>query len=294
MSAATDRRKPMRLVLLGDPRKGGIKNALDDLLPWLEERATVVAVDLDGQLDLCKVSADAVIVLGGDGAVLHTAGRMGTNQIPLVGINYGRLGFLAETAPHEAKQALECILSGDHQKSRRLMLECELRTKNGEQRSSLVVNEVVAARETFSPMTSIRLEIAGERVASYWGDGLIVSTPGGSTAYSLSAGGPILYPEMAAFLITPVSVHALTIRPIVTMPNVELRFQVQEGDAVAVIIDGQANWEFAIGDELLVRRAKETFTLLQPKGYNYYHSLYTKLHWGKTTRESSENNSRIL
>ena len=88
----------MRLVLLGDPRKGGIKNALDDLLPWLEERATVVAVDLDGQLDLSKVSADAVIVLGGDGAVLHTAGRMGTNQIPLVGINSGRLGFLLPLA----------------------------------------------------------------------------------------------------------------------------------------------------------------------------------------------------
>jgi len=280
----------MKLILLGDSRKEGVAEAVDKLLPWLKDKATVTAVDLDGQLDLATVSADAVIVLGGDGTVLHTACRMGNNQMPIVGVNYGRLGFLAEIAPHEVNEALNLILAGECQTSRRLMLNCTLRKQDGEQHTSLVVNDVVAARKTFSPMTSIRLEIAGAGVASYWGDGLIVATPGGSTAYSLSAGGPILYPEMEAFLITPVSVHALTIRPIITPSDVELRFALEEAGTVAVTIDGQTNWDFAPGDELSIRRAKESFTLLELKGYNYYHSLYTKLHWGKTARESGENN----
>ncbi len=280
----------MKLILLGDSRKKGVTAAAEDLIPWLEQRATLLAVDLDGKLDLSALEADAVIVLGGDGAVLHTVCRMGTNQMPLLGVNYGRLGFLAEIAPEQARAALDRILAGKSQTSRRLMLECELQRQDKQPLTSLVVNEVVVARKTLSPMTSIRLEIAGEKVASYWGDGLIVATPGGSTAYSLSAGGPILYPEMEAFLVTPLSVHALTIRPIVTPSSVELQFTLEEESAIAAIIDGQTDWRFDVGDKLLIRRAREVFTLLEPKGYNYYHSLYTKLHWGKTAREISEDN----
>jgi len=275
----------MDVILLGDSRKGRVKQTLDDLLPWLEERATVVGVDLDGGLDLAAVTADLVIVLGGDGSMLSAASRMARNQIPLVGINLGRLGFLAEVSPAEMKDVLERILAGEYRISRRLMLECELLARSGTPEYSLAVNDLVVSRHTSSRMTSIRLEVVGERVATYWGDGLIVATPGGSTAYSLSAGGPIVYPEMEAFIVTPVCAHALTLRPLVMPSSMELRLEVEHADRLTAAVDGQVNWELRTGDVVAVRRAKQTLSLLEPKDFNYYHTLGTKLHWGKTARE---------
>ncbi len=275
----------MNVVLLGDSRKAGVKQTLDELLPWLEQRATVVGVDLDDELDLATVTADMVVVLGGDGSMLSAARRMAGNQMPLVGINLGRLGFLAEVTPSEMKDVLERILAGEYRISRRVMLECKLLTRSETPGYSLGINDLVVSRHTSARMSSIRLEVGGERVATYWGDGLIVATPGGSTAYSLSAGGPIVYPEMEAFIVTPVCAHALTLRPFVTPSSMELRLEVEHADKLTAAVDGRVNWELRTGDILAVRRAKETLSLLEPEDFNYYHTLGTKLHWGKTARE---------
>ncbi|HMP61025.1 MAG TPA: NAD(+)/NADH kinase, partial [Gemmatales bacterium] len=202
----------MRLFLLGNGSRPGVVAAADTLLPLLERRGEVVVTDLFQQADLTPHAADLALVLGGDGAILRAARQMGYRQVPVLGINLGRLGFLAEVTLDEVEAVLDAHAQGMCPLTNHIMLECERMGPQAESRPCLGLNEVVIYSDPPLELVEIELRIDGEPVATFSGDGLIISTPIGSTAHSLSAGGPILRQELEAFVITPICAHTLTYR----------------------------------------------------------------------------------
>src|SRR5438445_1813046 len=204
----------MRVFVLGNAGRPGVKEEAERLLPLLSAHCKIAAFDLDQQKDLSNLSADLALVLGGDGAILRAARQMGYKQAPVLGINLGKLGFLADLTPEELRTCFPRVVNGEYRVTQHLMFEC-LAESPSEKRIYLGLNEVFI--HTGPSFHSIELDLAvdGERVTRFVGDGLIVSTPVGSTAHSLSAGGPILGQELPAFVITPVCPHTLTNRPVV-------------------------------------------------------------------------------
>lgn len=236
-----------------------------------------------------QIDSDLLIVMGGDGAILHASRILGRRQIPILGINLGRLGFLADLQPEDLCNNLENICRRDFRIEEHLMFECVHRTARGEESVALGLNEVVAMAGASLQMIDIELLIDGDKVATFSGDGLIVSTPIGSTAHSLSAGGPILRQALDAFVVTPICPHTLTNRPLVDSSDCEylMRFpKIPEG--VTAVLDGQLQWPIASGDELVVRKAPVTFKLARFGGHSYYRTLHRKLGWGGQPHYQSE------
>lgn len=224
---------------------------------------------------------DLVVVLGGDGTILRTCRRLGTCQLPMLGVNLGRLGFLADLSPAEFEQRLPELLRREFQVVHHLMFECRLVRANGAAESYLGLNETSVQTGSALRILHIELRIDEERVTTYRCDGLIVSTPVGSTAHSLAAGGPILRQDLQAFVITPISPHTLTNRPLVdradctyvlTMPEVP--------EGAMLVVDGQIKRPLLPGDRVEIRKAAVTFQLARRPGHSYYDTLHRKLNWG--------------
>ena len=213
--AATTAAKPPRVVLLGAGGRPNVAEAAERLRPVVAQRARIVAEDLTGSADLSRVRADLAVVLGGDGAILRAAHQMAERQLPVIAVNLGKLGFLADVQPDELAQVLDDYRSGGLGVVEHLMFECRVVRGGATHCAELGLNE--AAIHTGAPFTilDVDLYVDSELVTTYSCDGLIVSTPVGSTAYSLSAGGPILRKDLQAFVIVPLSPHALTHRPVV-------------------------------------------------------------------------------
>jgi NAD+ kinase len=224
--------------------------------------------------------ADLALVLGGDGAILRAARQMGYRQVPVLGVNLGRLGFLADLRPDEVRACFPRILRKEYRLTHHLMYECIVEDGTTSQ-TFLGLNEVVFHTVPPFGILELELELDGAAVARFAGDGLIVSTPIGSTGHSLSAGGPILAQELQAFVITPICPHTLTYRPVVESADHACTVQVSRGGEHAVlIIDGQDTVPLSAHHRVIVRRAPVTFALVKVPGQSFYRTLRDKLHWG--------------
>lgn len=284
----------LRISVFTRDWSGRIQTVYDELNSLLSDRSEVELSDspLTPESLPADVDAELLIVLGGDGAILHASRILGRRQIPILGINLGRLGFLADLQPEDLRNNLENICRRNFRVEEHLMFECVHRTAGGEESVFLGLNEVVAVSGAALRMIDIELLIDGDKVATFSGDGLIVSTPIGSTAHSLSAGGPILQQSLDAFVVTPVCPHTLTNRPLVDSSHCEylMRFpEIPEG--VTAVVDGQLQQPVSSGDELVVRKAPVTFKLARFGGHSYYRTLHRKLGWGGQPRYNSGNDS---
>ena len=230
--------------------------------------------------------ADLIIAVGGDGTMLRAAALTGSGKIPLLGVNRGRLGFLADVSPTEMLENLQQILDGNYSRESRLQLKATITSPEGVKRSAVALNDIVLQRTNTGRMVDFETRIADRFVNSHSGDGLIVATPTGSTAYALSCGGPILEPLLDAVVLVPICPHTLSDRPIV-MPSgldIEVSLLWRDDTTAEVAADGHSLGELEAADKLLVSASEDRITLIHPPGYDYYEILRSKLHWGRDSR----------
>lgn len=280
-------RQPLRLVIVTRDDSERVQTAWTSLEAFLRQRPSIeiAEVIIGEEIGPPTQPADLAIVLGGDGAILRACRGFGDQQLPIIGINLGRLGFLADLSPEEFRQQIHRLESHDYQVVHHLMLECEHRRADGSSSQYLGLNEAAILSAGSLSMIDVELSIGGVHVTTYSADGLIISTPVGSTAHSLSAGGPILQQNLQAFVVTPISPHTLTNRPLVDRADLEYRLtlpRVPEG--AMLTIDGQIREPLRLGDEIFVRRAAVTFQLARLTGHSYYKTLNQKLGWGGQPR----------
>src|SRR6266446_6596187 len=225
---------------------------------------------------------DLILVLGGDGTMIATARMIGDAEVPVIGVNYGGLGYLAEFPIEELFAALEAILAGQYRVERRVMLSVELRRGDELVNKNRVLNDVVMNKSALARIIEIETHLNDQFVNSFRADGLIVSTPTGSTAYNLSAGGPVIYPSMNAIVITPICPFTLSNRPIVVPDDsfIEVRLKTRN-EEVALTLDGQVGCPLQAGDKIVIRKSRTTFNLVQPASRNYFDLLRDKLRWGR-------------
>ncbi len=225
--------------------------------------------------------ADLAVVVGGDGTMLATARQMALYGIPLIGINQGYLGFITDIPLGEFEQAMPAMLAGDYIEESRSMLAARV-MRDGEQIfTTTAMNEVVVNRGSRAGLLELRAEIDGHFVANYRGDGLIVTTPTGSTAYSLSAGGPLLHPSLGGLSLVPIAPNNLSNRPLVLHHDAGISLEMVSGREASANFDMQSLANLQHGDRILLERAEQSARLLHPKGWNYYHTLREKLHWNQ-------------
>ena len=245
------------------------------------EHKTGCAVDTVADQDLAR-NADLILVLGGDGTMIATARTIGDVEVPVIGVNYGGLGYLAEFRIEEMFAALELILAGNYAVEPRLMLDVELRRRDELIAHNRVLNDVVVNKSALARIIEIETYLNNQFVNSFRADGLIVATPTGSTAYNLSAGGPIVYPSMNAVVVTPICPFTLSNRPIVVPDDsvIEVRLMTKNED-VALTLDGQVGFPLQVGDRLAIRKSETAFNLVRPTNRNYFDVLRDKLKWGR-------------
>jgi len=225
---------------------------------------------------------DLLLVIGGDGTLLSVSKSAAKSRIPILGVNLGSLGFLTELSLEELYKYLERALAGDVTLDKRMMLKADIIRKNKVIGSYSILNDIVINKAALARIIDLSVEIDGYYVTTYKADGLIISTPTGSTAYSLSAGGPIIYPSMKAFVITPICPHTLTHRPIVISDEVEIRIILNAGDGdVFVTLDGQLGFPIKSEDVIRVVKSKDVVSLIQARERNYFELLRRKLKWGE-------------
>jgi len=277
----------MRVMLLGFGKREGVLDEAQRLRPMVERYAQVVASDFTGQADLSEVAADLVIVLGGDGSILRAAHQMGQNQIPVLAVNLGRLGFLADLAPDELPNILELIAAKglEGRVIEHLMFDSHVYRGDVVIASQLGLNEVAVQTGPAFTIVDIDLYIDSEWVTTYSGDGLILSTPVGSTAHSLSAGGPILRKDLQAVVISPISAHTLTNRPVVDSAERVYELVVARSEpGTAAIVDGRVLCTLEVDDRVRVRKAGVRFKMVAAPHHSYYRTLREKLGWGGKLR----------
>jgi len=225
-------------------------------------------------------TADLIVVLGGDGTLIHAAGLCAGREVPILGVNMGTLGFLTEFPRDRLWEALDAALSGKLQASRRLMLSAELRRDGKVLLSGAVLNDVVVSRDALSRLARLEVSVDDSEAATYEADGLIIATPTGSTAYSLSAGGPIVYPTLDAILLTPICPHALTQRPVVLPADLPIRVKLVSRGEMFVTLDGAHGRHLQAGDEVQIRTAPHRTVLLKNPDLDPFAILRQKLRWG--------------
>jgi NAD+ kinase len=279
-------------MLLGSQSKAGI-SAATDLQALIKPHADITLVDLDGTAclddsdkgDVQPCDVDFAIVLGGDGSILRAARQMGMHQVPVLGVNLGHLGFLADLLPDHFADVFPAVCAGACKIVDHLMFTCQVRRENRVLAETLGLNEAAVHGGPPYSILKVDLYIDGELATTYSCDGLIVSTPVGSTAHSLSAGGPIVRKDLQAFVIAPISPHTLTVRPVVDSATRVYEMVVpQPHEATSIVVDGQVLHSLAAGDRVTVQRAKPSFQLIEVPGLGYYRTLSDKLGWGGTIR----------
>ncbi len=274
----------LRVVILGNGTKPEVHDAAKGLAQAVDERPglQLTGVDLGADSDLEALDADVALVLGGDGTVLHAARRMGDRPTPVLGVNLGGLGFLADVAPDACRHHLDDLADRRFTIDKLMTLACTLSQADGlERRRFRAVNDVVLRAAPPFRLAEIGLSIDGESVMTYRGDGIILATPVGSTAHGLSAGGPILPPDAHMVVVTPICPHTLTLRPLVDSAH-KLYELTPRGDdsALTLVVDGQVQIPLAPGDRLALRRGDAPFPMVRLPGHSFYRTLRDKLGWG--------------
>lgn len=258
-----------------------------ELSAWLKERDIQKVLEpyaetVDKKPRDLPAGIDLVVVLGGDGTMISTARLIGDADILVLGINYGSLGYLTEFRIEEMFPALKAILDGEYKIERRVMLRIEHWRDTKKIAEGRVLNDVVINKSALARIIEIEVSLNDLFVNSFRADGLIVSTPTGSTAYNLSAGGPIVYPSMNAVVLTPICPFTLTNRPIVVPDDAEIELKLKnENEGVVLTLDGQIGYPMEAGDRVKIRKSRTTFNLVQPPNRNYFDVLRNKLKWGR-------------
>jgi NAD+ kinase len=275
--------RQQKVVIVRNPVKVPTDAIVADLATRVARLAQVVATGTLAQITaLLRSAPDRIIALGGDGSLLAQARAMGEHQIPVAGVNFGKLGYLAEFNLDDLDQHLDAILHDNNLISRRTMLEATVTRPNGETEVNLGVNDCVIHAGPPFRMVVLSVLIDGEQITTVAGDGLVLATPTGSTAHNMSAGGPIVHSEVSAIVLTPLSPHSLTHRPLVVAGHTGITViprQVNEGTTIA--IDGQVSVPLRLGDKLAVRRNASDFLLIRNPTRTPWHTLTTKLKWGQ-------------
>ncbi len=287
-SPARNRRKAPRnggIQRVGIVAKVGSPEAVEtahELAEWLRRRGIRTA--LDAEATLAGEPCDLIVVLGGDGTLLAVA-RTLPPQVPILGVNLGNLGFLTEVGRGELYPSLVQVLSGRFETEERSLLQVELRKSRGGSQSFRVLNDAVIAKTALSHILELTLSVDGRLVARFRSDGLIVSTPTGSTAYNLSAGGPILSPLLPVAVLTPICPHTLSLRPIVVADSstVEVTLETQ-AEEVFLTLDGQEGAQIGYRDTVRVTRSLHPVRLIKVSGRSFYDGLRGKLRWGGLER----------
>ncbi len=264
----------------------------NDLAAWLKKRNINLIGKTHGEAEKCGIEtveteefqsqSDLIVVLGGDGTMISTARLTGNRERLVLGINYGSLGYLTDFRIEEMFPALEMILAGEYEIDRRVMLDVEHFRADKKLAEGRVLNDVVINKSALARIIEIEVNLNRLYVNSFRADGLIVATPTGSTAYNLSAGGPILYPSMNAVVLTPICPFTLTNRPIVVPDEDEIEIILKNDiEGVVLTLDGQVGFPIKASDKVLIRKSATTFNLVQPPNRNYFDVLRNKLKWGR-------------
>ncbi len=270
-----------KVLIIGNTEKEKIKNAFRELDLWIGERAHAVFMDVAEAEKARPLEGDIAIAMGGDGTFLRVSRMVSPYGIPIIGIHLGLFGFLAELTPKDMYDNLDKVFRGEYKIKTRMLLNCRLERNGMPINESLGVNDAVVSRASLSRLVPIKLFIDGEEVATYSSDGLIVSTPLGSTAHCLAAGGPILSPEIDAFVISPICPHTLTNRPLVISGEAKVKMEVgSKGVGTGLTVDGQVYQELMPGDAISVERSGTRLKLVDAGIRSFYTVLREKLSWG--------------
>jgi NAD+ kinase len=283
-----------RVALIGRYATPAITEPLSRLAAFVSGRGHAVTIDAEtaraapipgyptAPRDKLSEVADVAIIIGGDGTMLAVARQLAPSDVPLIGVNQGRLGFLTDIPLARMEETLGPMLDGRHVEERRTLLEATIHCRGKEDETALALNEVVVNRGTSGGMIDSAVDIDGRFVYALRSDGLIVATPTGSTAYSLSAQGPIVDPQVPALLLVPVAPHALTNRPIAVGDAATITVTLLRGSDAWAHCDAQAHYQLQEGDHVSIRCAKHSVRLLHPEGYDHFAMLRQKLHWSET------------
>jgi NAD+ kinase len=282
-----------RVGIISKPKKTEIREIVPSLLQWLRDRSIEVFIDKEtGSImqtsEHCLTrnempdQVDLLIVLGGDGTLLATARALNRKPVPILAVNLGGLGFLTGVTREELYPTLEMVLAGTHGSDPRVQIEGELIRADEVITSFLALNDVVLNKGAIARIFDFELRVDGQFVSTYKSDGLIVSTPTGSTAYSLAAGGPIVTPAVQAFIVTPICAHTLTHRPLVLPDTVKIEVTVKsQREAAYLTVDGQVGITTRSEDLVRLRKACSCVELVQPPSTQYFEILQEKLKWGE-------------
>jgi NAD+ kinase len=279
------------VAIVGKHQAPGIRPVLEEIAQFLCASGLEVSLEHDTALNTGLTGYDALshdqlgracdlaVVIGGDGTMLGFAREMAAYGIPLLGINQGRLGFITDIPIERWRESLAPVLAGDYEVEPRAMLEGEVWRDGEAIFTGLALNDVVVSRGGVSGMVELKIQVGEQFVANMRADGLIVASPTGSTAYALSAGGPILHPSIAGWLMVPIAPHTLSNRPIVLPDLGEVRMEIVAGRDASVNFDMQSLASLLHGDTITVRRSQHQVRFLHPQGWSYYATLRRKLRW---------------
>jgi NAD+ kinase len=278
----------IRLGVVGHQGYGG----LADVLATLRRLAPALGLQLSYEAELRGAAGDAaaivpdevdaLLTLGGDGTLLRAARIVPDRTVPILGVNLGRLGFLTCCPASKLEEALRRLASNDYRVEPRMTLDARVNDAADRERERWrALNDVVLHKGGFARVVSVRVEADGETVGQFSADGVVIATPTGSTAYNLSAGGPVIVPTLETILLTPVSAHTLALRPLVLPPTTEVTVRANDGpDELMVTVDGQVGCTFASGERLLVRRSAHPVSIVRFPEHSFFSTLREKLQWG--------------
>ena len=281
------------VALIGKFQAQGSRSALEHIAHFLGTNGCEVALEKDTAtntgltqfptLDASAIGTqcDLALVVGGDGTMLGIGRQLAKFGIPLVGINQGRLGFITDIAFDNYQSVLEPMLRGEFEQERRWMMQAEVVRDNRCVFSATAMNDVVVNRGATAGMVELRVEVDGRFVANQRADGLIIASPTGSTAYALSAGGPLLHPSIAGWVLVPIAPHTLSNRPIVLPDSGEVAIEIVAGRDASANFDMQSMASLMHGDRITVRKSEHQMQFLHPKGWSYFDTLRRKLHWNE-------------
>jgi NAD+ kinase len=296
MRRSSDTHKPSgkfgKIGIFINPEKEKVFDIVPRLVTFFEERGIGILIDDLGQdrfgedysvlprNEICE-DVELIISLGGDGTILASARLIGEKCIPILGINVGTLGFLTEVTEDNIFPSLELLLKGDYQIEERSSLRVDF-LSGAELVTHYALNDVIVTRSTTSRIFEIDTFVSDEYLSTYFADGLIISTPTGSTAYSLSAGGPIVHPALQAIILTPICPHTLVARPVIISNQEVIKVRVKSGhEDIIITIDGQAGIHFNLQDTLLIKRGEFSIRLVKINTLSFFHILREKFHWGR-------------
>lgn len=263
------------VLIVTKPHQPEVAKVAAELALWFQKKG------IRASMETAAAEADLCVVVGGDGTLLSAARLMGEHQVPILAINYGGMGFLTEVTREEMYDALEEVLSGKIVTETRMMMDVTVHRNGVLDESYQALNDMVIHKGTLARIIELEARVDGQYVSKYRSDGLLLSTPTGSTAYNVSAGGPIVYPTMEAIIMTPIASHTLTNRPLVLPPGSQIDITLKSiPDDVYVTVDGQVGAKLEPGDHVKVQRSRRYVQLITPAGKDFFDVLRGKLKWG--------------